>query len=252
MITEIPRGNHIALCPGGLDSAVAAHASIRWGPSDLLVYLDTRTGAVENHRYVGRLADHLGTQLWTLRTNEDYEEKVREEGFPGPPRHGMMYRSLKERQLDRLATMCAGRGNKSDLHLWTGVRRRESVQRMGRVAPVQEAERWTWHAPICNWSIEEVKRYRRRFRIPKNPLWTTLGRSGDCFCGCFGSPEELIDAEAAGCERLVRKLRSLEASIEAEDEKGRWAWGGMSEVYRRAERVDEQQMTLCAACGGGQ
>lgn len=223
---EIPRGNHVALVSGGDESTVAAHAAVRFGPADLLVYLDTRTGAEENRRYVERLADHLEVQLWTLRTSEDYGEKVHEEGFPGPSRHGMFYNSLKERQIDRLATMCAGRGHKSDLHLWTGVRRRESMQRMGRVDPIEEAERWTWHAPICNWSIDDVRRYRRRFRIPKNPLWDTLGRSGDCFCGCFGSPEELIDAEAAGCDRIVRKLRSLEASTDAEDEKGRWAWGG--------------------------
>jgi len=54
---ETDRGNHVALVSGGMDSAVAAHVSVRWGPADLLVYLDTGTGLDANREYVEEFAD---------------------------------------------------------------------------------------------------------------------------------------------------------------------------------------------------
>jgi 3'-phosphoadenosine 5'-phosphosulfate sulfotransferase (PAPS reductase)/FAD synthetase len=236
---------HVALVSGGMDSAVAAHVSVRWGDADLLVYLDTRTGLDENREYVEELADRLGVQLWTLRTHESYEERVEEHGFPGPSRHSIMYRSLKERQIQRLAARCSG-----ELHCWTGVRSQESERRMRNVSPDQEAAggRWYWHAPIHDWSKQECREYVDSFDLPKNPLWSALGRSGDCFCGCFASPEEKIDLRAAGCDYHADWLNELEDRTDADDETGRWAWGALSPSERRAERVDENQMTLCSTC----
>ncbi len=75
-------GNHVALVSGGMDSTVAAHVAVRWGPADLLVYLDTGTGLDDNREYVEQLADTLGVQLWTLRTKVSYEDRVDEHGLP--------------------------------------------------------------------------------------------------------------------------------------------------------------------------
>jgi len=108
------------------------------GPADLLVYLDTGTGLDANREYVEEFADAVGAQLWTLRTQESYADRVETDGFPGPAEHGRMYRKLKERQIGRLATLSGGRGNTSDLHLWTGVRRQESERRMANVTPEQD------------------------------------------------------------------------------------------------------------------
>jgi 3'-phosphoadenosine 5'-phosphosulfate sulfotransferase (PAPS reductase)/FAD synthetase len=227
---------------------VAAHVAIRWGPADLLVYLDTKTGAESNRRFVERVADTFNVQLWTLRTHESYEDLIREHGFPGPSQHQKMYQRLKRRQLERLATLCDGRGNKSDLHLWTGIRKQESDNRMGYVRRRKEADRWVWHAPLFDWSKRAVDRYAASMNLPKSHLWDTLGRSGDCFCGAYGSPEELIDAEATGCDRLVRGLRNLELDLERDDEKGRWGWAGMSDIDRRAERAKGRDMSLCYNC----
>lgn len=242
-------GTHVALCSGGRESTVATHVAVRWGPCDIIAYLDTGTGAAANKRFVERVADEFGATLFTIRTPEEYSELVAEHGFPGASQHVKMYTALKERQIGRLATLTNGRGNGSDLHLWTGVRLRESRNRMAHVERVQERERWTWVAPIYDWTERDVRRYHERMRLPTNHLWRTLGRSGDCFCGAFGSPEELIDAEAAGCDRLVRQLRDLEAATDRDDERGRWAWDGMTPVEKRAERVDgKNQMLLCSSC----
>jgi 3'-phosphoadenosine 5'-phosphosulfate sulfotransferase (PAPS reductase)/FAD synthetase len=163
-----------------------------------------------------------------------------------------MYRSLKERQIGRLATFSCGRGNESDLHLYTGVRSDESQRRMENVAPEQDGPRWTWHAPIHDWSKADCRRYVDRFDLPRNDLWDDLGRSGDCFCGCFGSPEEKIDIEAAGHVEHADWLRNLENSVDLDEKQERetWAWGAFDTEERRRVRVenDDGQMTLCSTC----
>jgi 3'-phosphoadenosine 5'-phosphosulfate sulfotransferase (PAPS reductase)/FAD synthetase len=237
---------HVALCSGGLDSTVATHIAVRWGPADVVVHLDTGTGIDENEEFVRELSRELGVQCWTLSTQHDFEEIVAEHGFPGPSRHGIMYRKLKERQIQRLAARVGG-----DLHCWTGVRALESDRRMRTVEAEAEhdAGRWYWRAPIHDWTQQDTRDYLERFDLPENPVWDALGRSGECWCGCFASPEEILDAEAAGFEKHAEWLRDLENTTEADDEKGRWGWGGMPEPARRAERVGDEQVTLCSSCG---
>lgn len=236
----------VALVSGGMDSTVAADVAVRYGPADLLVYLDTGTGLERNRRYLERLADWMGVQLWTLRTHESFAEIVREHGFPGPSRHSIMYRRLKERPLQKLSYRLGG-----ELHCWTGVRRQESDRRMRTVEAEaeHEGEKWVWHAPLATWSKTDCRQYIRRFEVPCNPLWDDLGRSGDCYCGCFGNPEEKIDTLAAGESGRVAWLDALEQQSQRGDETGRWAWGALSDVEKRAERVDGDQALLCSDCG---
>ena len=59
-------GNHIALCSGGLESTVASHIAVRWGPCDMMALLDTGTMAEPNRRFVERVADAFGVTLTTL------------------------------------------------------------------------------------------------------------------------------------------------------------------------------------------
>lgn len=241
---------HVALTSGGMDSAVAAHVAVRWGPAEFLVYLDTTTGTEANRRYIERLADHLGVQLWTLRTHKPYADWVRDwEQFPGNGMHNVAYRRLKEAQIDKLYSVA-----ETPLHLWTGIRAFESDDRMSSAAPVEDdsrrAERY-WHNPIHDWSKRECRRYVERFQLPRNHLWRTLGRSGDCYCGCYGTPEEILDLRAVGCDRAAARLEELEDELERDDELGRWAWSQMSHVEQRAERVDDGQLRLCAHCGAG-
>lgn len=240
-------GTHVALCSGGMDSTVAAHVATRWGPADLLVYLDTGTGLKENREYVEELADHLGVQLWTLRTHLSFGEWVREYGFPGPGAHTRAYRRLKERQIDKLYSVA-----ERPVHHWTGIRAAESEARFKTAAPVEGDTRRKyryWHNPIHDWSKADCRRYLDHFDLPRNPLWTVLGRSGDCFCGCFGTREELIDLRAAECDYHAEWLEALEREIDVDDETGRWAWGSLSDTEQRAERARGRDMTLCSACG---
>lgn len=245
---------HVALCSGGQDSAIASHIAVRWGPAEIIVYLDTTTGTAANRRYVERLADHLGVQMVTWRTHKPYDEWVKDWGqFPGAGMHHVAYRRLKEAQIDKMYALF-----ETPLHLWTGIRALESDARMATAAPVEDdnrrAERY-WHNPIYDWTASECRRYLDWFNLPRNYLWRVLGRSGDCYCGCYGSPEEKdIDLHAAGCHRTARALDALEDTISRDDERDRWAWSGLSKAAARAQRHDDdddEQMRLCSTCGSG-
>lgn len=246
---------NVGLVSGGMDSTVAAHVADDRVDLDMLVYLDTGTGLEENREYLETLADEIGLQLWTLRTNESYEEKVLEHGFPGPGRHSIMYRSLKERQLDKLSTICNGNGTSANLHLWTGVRSSESERRMAHVDPVKEARRWTWHAPIHDWTKQQCRDYINEHGLPENPIWESINRSGDCFCGAFGNPCEKIDLRARGYESHADWINDLEGAVEkaldVPDERVIWGWGALSGVEQRAvaAELDPAQMPLCSGCG---
>lgn len=242
---------HVGLVSGGQDSTVAAAVAEEKTGLDILVYLDTRTGLESNRRFCEELADHLDLQLWTLRTHVDYEQRVIENGFPGPSRHSMYYTLLKERQIGKLATVAGGRGQDGELHLHTGVRSDESEQRMRRVEAEQSEARWTWIAPIHDWSKSDCVEYIDEHDLPRNELWSGLGRSGDCFCGAFGNPSEKIDLRAAEEGQHADWIESLEDDVDVSDETARWAWGALSPQERRAVRSeeDDSQMTLCSSCG---
>lgn len=244
---------HVALCSGGMDSAVATHAVMNWGPGDLVVYLDTRTGLDDNRKYVEELCDAFDWYMATFRTPVSYEKRVREHGFPGPSRHNMYYRLLKERQLHKLATLVRAGQDGGTLHLWTGVRSDESRQRLERVEHEQDGNmgRWTWKAPIHEWTKQDCEQYIDHFDIPRNPLWDTLGRSGDCYCGCFGTREELIDLAAAGHEGHVERLMNIERAIDDYQEKGSWAWASIHPGEIELDDLDmtRETFTLCSNCG---
>jgi 3'-phosphoadenosine 5'-phosphosulfate sulfotransferase (PAPS reductase)/FAD synthetase len=246
---EVPTGQdtiHVGLSSGGEDSAVSAAVANEIVDLDFVAYLSTGTGITENEEYVREYARELGIQPWTLGTHESYEKAVQEHGFPGPSRHGIMYIKLKERQIQKLTKVAGDR----ELVLWTGVRRSESQRRMGNVESVQEGRRWTWVAPIHDWTKDQCREYLEEHDLPRNPLWDTLGRSGDCFCGCFGSPEEKLDLRAAGCDDHAEWIEELEDRVDIDGKEAMWAWGALSDVEQRAaDNSGDSQMTLCSTCG---
>lgn len=240
----------VALVSGGKASAVAAHVAIEYGPAKAAVYLDTRTGLDENRQYIEELAETFGWTLFTVRTRESWVEDVKQYGMPGPGRHGKMYNILKRRPLERLKVICQG-----ETGLWTGVYRKESKNRMGYVEPIDEGDRWTWVSPLHDWDPADFDRYVDAAGIPENPIWTELGRSGDCFCGAYASREELLDLEAAGYEYHAEFIRDVEAQIDTGDEKEIWGWASLSDVEQRAERMNRDsgqpsldEALLCSTC----
>lgn len=96
----------------------------------------------------------------------------------------------------------------------TGVRSGESEIRMGRAVPASREGCTIWLAPIINWDSEDKTVYQIANDIPRNPVTTVLGISGECLCGAFCKPGERAKIEqhfpAAG--QLIAQCESRAAA----------------------------------------
>jgi len=242
---------HIALCSGGTDSVAATHAAMTFGPAEEVVFAHTRTDPPDAYSAIDAtidwIADWCDSNGWPFRVVEAptaFDEIVAEEGAPGPSRHYLMYRRLKDRPFD--ARQQEERG---DVHYWTGIRRWESDNRMEVAEPEGERGdgRWYWRSPLVNFTDERVRQYMDRFDLEPAPVVQELGRSADCFCGAFGDRAELIDLEAAGFEEHAEWLRNLETPDDCPKEQQRWAGYNWEKHDWAAD--DDLQATLCSSCG---
>jgi len=248
-MTDRNGDRHVALCSGGGDSVAATHAAMVFGPAEEVVYLDTGTGpgdgAVhENGEWIREWCESNGWPFRKMETPEDYTELVGKNGYPGPSRHFIYYQRLKDRQLCSLAAETDG-----DLHCWTGIRRYESERRMEHNYDDDERAggRWYWRSPMSEFTDERVDEYRERFNLPVSPVSEAIGRSADCWCGCFGQREELIDLAAAGYEDHADWLESLNTPDDVDRERN--VWGGHNWDKSDWAKEDDAQVTLCSACG---
>jgi len=237
------------LMSGGKDSVAAALLADQaiqqnYQKTPVAVYLDTTVGIPANRLYVEELCDRMGWQLWTLRTNENYDTRIQENGCPGPADHSRTYNALKGRQISKLATL-------ADEPVYvTGINKHESEQR-ARSRKADYSQR-RWHVkPVFTWTDSEIAAYVHEHAPVQNPLWGT-NYFQDCACGAMATPEELIDATADGFEWFVQRLREYEESAEFQDKRGTWGWGGTNDKMQRAldHENDDGQMTLCGeSCG---
>jgi len=239
---------HVALCSGGGDSVAATHAAMVFGPAELVVYLDTGTGPGDgavsaNGEWIREWCKSNGWPFRCMETSEDYTELVAENGYPGPSRHMIMYNRLKDRQLCRLASEVDG-----DLYCWTGIRRFESERRMEHDYDENERAngRWYWRSPLSEFTDERVEQYREQFGIEVSDVTNEIGRSADCWCGCFGDRNELIDLSAAGFENHAEWLESLPTPDDVKRKRSKWAGYNWDKSDFAAD--DALQTTLCSSC----
>lgn len=239
--------DHIALCSGGADSVAATHAAMTFGPAEEVVYLDTGTGpgdgaVAANGDWIRNWCASNDWPFRWVKTPDKYAEWVEENGYPGPPIHRIAYIKLKDRAIDKVRKDVDG-----ELHCWTGIRRAESEQRMSVAAQDERGDgRWYWHKPLVSWSDGRLEAYREWFDLPVSPVSQEIGRSADCWCGCFGDRTELIDLAAAGFKRHADWLRSFETPEACPREQQYWGGGN----YDREDFAvaDGRQMTLCSSC----
>ena len=240
---------HVALCSGGTDSVAATHAAMTFGPAEEVVFLDTGTGpdlqpnAIKET--VAWIREWCNDNDWPFRvieTPDSFENWVATNGYPGPDIHRIAYIKLKDHAIDKLRKEVDG-----ELHCWTGIRRAESHKRM-KVAEKDERGdgRWYWRKPLVHFSDDRLDDYLERFELEPAKVVQKIGRSADCWCGCFGDRTELIDLEAAGFEEHAKWLESLDTPADCPREQQKWAGYNWEKHDYAAD--DDRQMTLCSSC----
>jgi len=236
----------VALVSGGDDSMAMYNVARKIGYIDWVVHVDTTTGIKDVTSFV---EDNITEDLMVVKTNEaTYEEIVLENGFPGPGQHSTMYIRLKERALrvaqrilqhkDSFCRVDGSTAHKKKTPLLfhsdypesealvvkkpqrkimylTGARRDESVRRMGNVVDIQKEGNQIWVNLISDWTKQNCYDFRISENYKQSPTAAILGRSGECNCGAYGSPQELIemkyffptDPNIKMIERVQKELR---------------------------------------------
>jgi 3'-phosphoadenosine 5'-phosphosulfate sulfotransferase (PAPS reductase)/FAD synthetase len=236
---------------GGNDSTLVVHLAHQSGLLDAAVHINTGIGIPETRQFVGEFCDLYGMKLLEYHAAEgEYERIVMEYGFPGPAAHGLMYQRLKERPLRQLTKEHKGRRRSGKVMLVTGVRKAESVRRMGTTQEISKDEARIWVAPAINWTKADIREYRERFGLPENPVVAALGMSGECKCGAFAHPGELnetCDFSPEFAERIdLLSLALSEAGTVKKREAYEWGWGAYKLPKEKADTGEFKP--LCATC----
>lgn len=236
-----------ALFSGGHDSLTATHIASQHDAFTGVIHIDTGTGLPETRQFV---EDTCREQDWSLHiftpqmaitagyVAATYEDLIVRYGLPGAPQHNNMYRYLKERPL-RLAKAMLAPGGK--WLLITGVRSQESQRRMGHVKPIREDHSTIWCAPIHDWSALECSAYIRQHDLKRNPVKDTMHISGECFCGCFTSPEELRMLEIFYPAQAERIEQWQQLAREAGHSGNKARWGSK-------DLIPQEQLELFPLC----
>jgi len=263
-----------ALFSGGHDSATATHLLSRHPRFTGVCHIDTGIGIPETQQYVREVCEQFGWKLLIYKALEntfadgtpdpqDYREIVLAGGFPSAPMHTMIYSRLKERQIDRLVRDHQGEQHRPVL-LGTGIRRSESSRRKFNISRYSEVDlrgSQLWANPIANFEARDCSEYMHQYGIPRNPVKELLCMSGECLCGCFGSPEELEIIEAC-YPATGAYLRSLEQEVKSHGFP--WGWGEEPPAWWKpqkqqnsgkafstresVERLEAGTLPLCHTC----
>lgn len=227
-------GGHDSLC----STAIAATDARFRG----VVHINTGIGIEETRQFV---RDTCAAQDWPLTEvhapEGKYEEMVLTRGgFPyGTASHNSMLFYLKQQPLSRWMRTVAG-----IVGLVTGIRKQESVRRMGAgiSVPVRADGRKRWVSPILEWSKVDCNAFIEAEGLPRNPVVDTLHRSGECLCGALARPEEIHDI-ALWYPATAARIQELERECEA---RGIVAcvWAG-----RDARRLHPDQLGLFPKSG---
>lgn len=267
---------------GGHDSLVATHLASTHPLFAGAFHANTGIGVEETRQFARDTARRFGWPFFEYRSPVTYRSLVLRFGFPGPAGHGLMYSRLKERAIrllerehrPKVCVVCGeppkGHGGVSvpgkrrkrehdhdydgvPILLVAGGRQQESVRRMGTAEPHhRDRDRLrTWCNPIVTWSTEERNAYIDARGLPRNPVVGKLCMSGECLCGAFAKPGELVEV-ARHFPETAAQIRALEEEARAAGVHCVWGTrppkkcdGGGSEPP-----ADEPGLfSLCWSCG---
>jgi len=232
---------------GGKDSMAVTHWMMENVPGCEVFHCNTGIGVEATREFVRDTCHEMGWPLHEIRAKEDcgqdYDEMVRQYGFPGPDSHSMMYARLKERPIRKLVRQAQKkRGDR--VILASGIRHDESVRRMRYAgSEVNRVGSQVWVAPMYWFSAGERDSYISQRSLPINPINAMLGMSGECLCGAYAHKGEKSIVRLA-CPATADRLDRLEQ--EALERGFTWGWEG--KPPSGGHNPDQLWMPLCVGC----
>lgn len=200
-----------ALFSGGNDSTVLVSWAKRNLGSrlDAAVFIDTGTAIPGVLEFAGNFCADRNIPFLVYDAGAAYDELVLDKGFPGPAAHRYAYVRLKERQVDALVRDHK-RSRFDRIMLLTGVRRSESVRRMGTTEPIRRDGAQVWVAPLIDWTDDDMRTYRADRELEQSDVAAVLCRSGECNCGAFAKPGERDELRSLYPTWWAQRMQPLE------------------------------------------
>lgn len=242
------------LFSGGHDSLVATHYVMTHYHhlKPVVVHIDTGIGIPETQQFVIDTCEKYGWPLKIYRAAENtkadgtpdpmiYDDIVVANGFPGPGAHRIMYSKLKQRQVRRVVRDHKKRRT-DRIMLVSGVRRQESVRRMGTTEECYRDGAQVWVAPMLYMSSSDQKFYMLANALPENPVKHKLCMSGECLCGAFAHEGELEEIRYWYPE-VAERIDRLQERVAAAGHGGTWE----DSKWLRKAKVDKAG-PLCTTC----
>jgi 3'-phosphoadenosine 5'-phosphosulfate sulfotransferase (PAPS reductase)/FAD synthetase len=241
-----------ALFSGGHDSLASAKIASEQSTFRGCVHINTDTGIPETTAFVRETCEREGWPLIEVAPEAGTYERLvlTRGGFPyGERSHNAMLYYLKQHPLAKWFATTEG-----EARFYTGIRKDESVRRMGAGISVPERRdgRKTWVSPILEWTSRDVSRSIDRAGLRRNQVVDVLHRSGECLCGALARSGEIHELDLWYPE-VGERIHELERQCE---DAGIVAcvWAG-----REARRLNADQLPLfaksslvplCSSCEG--
>jgi phosphoadenosine phosphosulfate reductase len=226
-ISEILRHKNVfALFSGGKDSlcALTYVKSIidDMNPQPLLIALhaDTTISLPQVIPYIQSVCKILNIPLVILRPEKSFATLAKEWGLPSIWKRWCC-RELKIKPIQKYLRLFRRR------IVFDGIRAEESYKR-AKYKPI------FWHrgfkcfsiSPIFYWTTEEVDQYLSSRDLPINPVYKTMGFSGECVCGAYLREEHFINLKLHH-PKFFQKLAKIEESIQT----------GYTFIFRDGKRI---------------
>jgi 3'-phosphoadenosine 5'-phosphosulfate sulfotransferase (PAPS reductase)/FAD synthetase len=199
IINKHGRTNFLCLSSGGKDSMSMTHYIAENYPDNFggVVHIKTNIGLKMTSDFLVDECKRLGYKLYVIEPNPKftYASHVLQYGFPGPGFHRLIMGKLKYKTMrDFALTM-----DRKNHCLMSGVRKFESVRRMGNYPyPIQSDGAMWFACPFFYKTTEETYEYVHTHGLKISPAYRTgLGTSGECLCGSFAQ---------GGEKAMIRKL----------------------------------------------
>ncbi len=194
MTHTLRNGPLYAMFSGGHDSLASTILASRMDGFQGVVHLNTGIGIEETRTFVRDTCAAQDWPLTELHATHTYEKLVLDrDGFPyGPAAHNSMLYYLKQVPLNAWMRTIQG-----TVGLVTGIRRDESVRRMGAGISVPERKdgRKLWLSPILDWTKQNCSDLIEAEGLPRNEVVDLLHRSGECLCGALARSGEIHDID---------------------------------------------------------
>jgi 3'-phosphoadenosine 5'-phosphosulfate sulfotransferase (PAPS reductase)/FAD synthetase len=151
------------------------------------LHVDTGISLPGVKDYVREVCSEIGIELIVVRPEKTFEEYVERFGIPNWYRRWCCS-YLKIEPIKRYLMAVDG-----DKLLVDGVRRAESSKR-SKYAIMYWYIRFPCPtvSPILYWTDEGVRSFIRARRLPVNPVYNVLNKSGECMCGAHSSEKEFL------------------------------------------------------------